>query len=164
RPTPDDAGEQQVILRVRDGRGGVDLQSYRVTVRAGGSPPVFSTPAPAAPAVVGLPYQHQFRTQDADGDAVTYRLDAFPAGMTVDPITGLLGWIPSAAQAGTHDVTVTALDGPPGNRSSLSFALQVLAAAPNDPPAITSAPRTSIGLGATYLYQVRASDPNNDPL
>ena len=40
----------------------------------------------------------------------------------------------------------------------------VSSSAPNDPPAISSTPRQRIGLGATYLYQVDASDPNGDVL
>lgn len=34
----------------------------------------------------------------------------------------------------------------------------------NRPPAITSAPIITAGIGAAYSYQVRAIDPNNDPL
>ena len=33
----------------------------------------------------------------------------------------------------------------------------------NSPPVITSSPPTSV-TGNTYLYQVRANDPDNDPL
>ncbi|MFN0054155.1 MAG: putative Ig domain-containing protein [Planctomycetales bacterium] len=165
RPTAGDVGDNDVILRVRDGRGGVNLQPFQITVNAVGTPPCFSTPGPTASAVVGQPYQYQFRTQDADGDAVTYRLDASPAGMTIDPTTGLLHWTPGMGQVGPHAVIITAIDSTSA-LVKLSFALEVLLAASNDSPMITSSPRTRtrIGLGATYLYQVAASDPNNDPL
>jgi RHS repeat-associated protein len=163
RPLPENVGDNNVILRVRDGRGGVHLQPYQAIVTAPGSAPCFSTPPPTVPAAVGQPYQYQFRTQDADGDTVSYRLDDFPAGMTIDPTTGLLHWTPETNQVGSHNVIVTATDAS-GARVRLSFTLQVLASASNDSPAITSSPRTSIGLGATYLYQLAASDPNNDPL
>ena len=163
RPTAEDVGDHNVIFRVRDGRGGVNLQPYLLTVIAVGSAPCFSTAAPTAPAVVGQPYQYQFRTQDADGDTVSYRLDTSPTDMTIDQTTGLLRWTPTANQAGSQAVIVAATDAT-GARIRLSFTLQVLSLAVNDPPVIASSPRTSIGLGATYLYQVTASDPNNDPL
>ena len=76
-PTADQVGEQDVILRVQDGQGGVDLQSFRVTVRPP-TPPRSSPRRPAGPAVVGKPYQYQVRAQDADGDPITFRLDAAP--------------------------------------------------------------------------------------
>ncbi len=163
RPGADDVGDHRVILRVRDGRGGVNLQSWIVTVSPVGTAPVFSTPAPAAPAVAGLPYQYDFGAQDADGDALTFRLTTAPAGMTVDPVTGLLAWTATAAQVGDNPVTVSVVDSH-DLRASLSFTITVLAAAVNDRPVITSLPRTSIRLGGTDLYQVAASDPNNDPL
>ena len=51
-----------------------------------------------------------------------------------------------------------------GSRTSLSFEINVLGNAPNGAPVITSTPRTSIRLSSNYLYQIVASDPNNDPL
>jgi RHS repeat-associated protein len=162
-PTADQAGAADVILRVSDGRGGVALQSYQVAASTVGTAPVISTPAPTAPAVVGRPYQYHFRAQDAEGDTLTFQLTAAPGGMTVDPVTGVLSWSPTAAQVGPQPVTLTVIDSR-GLGTRLPFTITVLLDAPNDPPVISSTPRTSIRLGETYLYQVAASDPNNDAL
>src|SRR5262249_37917001 len=120
-------------------------------------------PPPAAPGVVGRPYQYHFRAQDAEDDPLTFQLTTAPAGMSVDPVTGILSWTPTAAQLGPQPVTLAVGDSR-GLGTRLPFIIPVLPDAPNDPPAITLTPRTSIRLGETYLYQVAASDPNNDAL
>ncbi|MCA9192049.1 MAG: putative Ig domain-containing protein [Planctomycetales bacterium] len=165
RPVTDQVGDNNVILRVRDGRGGIALQSFQVAVTAPGTSPCFSTSAPSTDATVGRPYQYQFLAQDADGDSITFRLDSGPEGMTIDPLTGTLSWTPASDQVGTHGVVITAVDSH-GLRRSLPFFLNVLASnnSANSTPIITSQPRTSIGLGATYLYQVGIADANSDPL
>jgi hypothetical protein len=61
----------------------------------------------------GLPYTYQvFATNVSDCAALTYSLDVFPAGMTIDP-AGLVQWTPTLAQVGSNTVTVrvTAGDG-----------------------------------------------------
>ena len=77
------------------------------------------------------------------------------------PASGLVTWTPSAAQVGIHHVALLANDGQ-GGETSQTFDLQVAVPINNDPPVITSTPKTSIRLGDTYFYQVTASDPNND--
>src|SRR5262249_55931468 len=82
---------QDVVLRVEDGRGGVTLQAFQVTVQSANSPPVI-TSQPTGPALVGLPYQYPVRAQDADGDTLTFALTTAPAGMTIHNQTGLVTW------------------------------------------------------------------------
>jgi RHS repeat-associated protein len=95
-PTLDEAGIQNVIARVQDGRGGVDLQQFQITaVVVSNTAPVISS-SPPGPAGVGLPYQYQVQAQDRDGDPLKFQLNTVSPGMTIDPNTGLLTW-PSAA-------------------------------------------------------------------
>ncbi len=162
-PAADQGRVHDVILRVQDGRGGVDLQSFQITVAASETDPVFSTSPPQVLAVVGQSYQSQFQAQDADTDPLRFGLDQAPAGMTLDPATGLLAWTPAADQLGTHTIIVTVSDDREG-QDSVTLPFEVVAAAPNMPPAITSTPRTRIHLGGRYLYSVAASDANNDPI
>jgi hypothetical protein len=58
--------------------------------RSPAQPTPVITSAPRGPAVVGVPYQYQALAQDADGDPITFRLDAAPTGMTINAATGLL--------------------------------------------------------------------------
>ena len=163
QPTADQVDTHDVLLRVQDGRGGVALQPFTVTVSQPNTAPRI-TSHPTGPAVADLPYEYQVYAQDADGDSISYGLVSPPAGMTIDETSGLLTWTPTPAQAGiSHHVAITASDGRGGETTQM-FDLPVVATAPNDPPRITSAPRYSIRLGGTYLHQIVASDPNGDPL
>jgi uncharacterized repeat protein (TIGR01451 family) len=61
---------------------------------------------PVANAMVGRPYRY---TAEAVGSpAPLYALDRKPNGMTVDPVTGLITWVPNLGQEGSHDVEVKA--------------------------------------------------------
>jgi hypothetical protein len=58
-------------------------------------------------------YGYDVDATDPEGDPVTYSLTQAPAGMTIDPTTGVIDWTPGEADLGSHDVTVraTALGG-----------------------------------------------------
>ena len=57
---------------------------------------------------------------DPEGDAIAYSLaDGAPAGMAIDPATGVLTWATTAVDAlGTRDVTVVMTDNGPGHLQS----------------------------------------------
>lgn len=105
--TPDVPGEYIVQLLVSDGalKGAPD--TVRLSVR--NRPPEI-TSTPGTQATAGRTYQYQAQAADPDGDAVTFSLTASPAGMTIDPASGLVGWTPQAAQVGTHPVGVRVED------------------------------------------------------
>jgi uncharacterized repeat protein (TIGR01451 family) len=61
---------------------------------------------PVTDANVGRPYMYDV---EATGNpAPTYTLVVSPTGMTIDPDTGLISWMPTMAQEGSHDVQVQA--------------------------------------------------------
>jgi RHS repeat-associated protein len=161
-PTASQIGPQDVTLRVQDGKGGVDLQSFTINVTQANTPPQI-TSTPKGPAVVGVRWVYQVKAQDAEGDEITFSLGAHPVGMSIDPKTGLVQWTPTADQVGKQHIEITATDIPGASTTQL-FDLPVVATAPDDPPQVSSQPRGSVRLGTTYLYQVIASDPNGDPL
>lgn len=164
QPTREQAGTHQVVLRVQDGQGGVDIQSFTITVVPPNSPPVI-TSTPPDPAVANLPYVYQVSAQDADaGDTLTFRLQDPLAGMVIDAVTGRFTWTPTSAQIGNQTVTIVASDGHLGSEAVQTFTLAVVATAPNDPPAIDSTPRQRARVGQPYVYLVEATDPNGDPL
>jgi len=154
-----------VFLRARDGQGGQALQQIQIEVLPDNTPPAFTSliPEDAMPQI-GKPFQYQATAIDADGDTVTYALAAgAPAGVTIDPQTGLVSWTPTAAQLGDREITIIARDGRSGV-STQTVPLQVIEAAPNRDPAIVSRPRTAVRIGNSYLYQLQATDPDGDPL
>ncbi len=72
-------------------------------------------------------YTYDVEATDPDGDTLSYALTQAPPGMTIDTITGVIGWIPGGAHLGSHDVTVRVSDGN-GGVDEQSFTLVVSAA------------------------------------
>src|SRR4029077_15632370 len=106
-------GSQHVVLRLTNGEGLSVTQSFNVAVRAINVPPVI-TSEPSTQIGVGQLYSYAVRASDTDGDLLTYSLTAGPAGMTVDPITGLVKWTPTATQVGTQSASIVVSDGQGG--------------------------------------------------
>jgi hypothetical protein len=55
-------------------------------------------------------YRYQVQAEDPDGDEISYKLDAGPEGMTIDPASGLVLWSISPEVSGTHEVKIEARD------------------------------------------------------
>lgn len=161
-------GVHEVILRVQDGRGGVALQSWQITVIVPNSAPVITT-FPPGPAVVGLPYRYAVRAQDAEGQPLTFLLASnAPSGMSFDsafstPQSALLVWTPTLGQIGTNPVEIIVRDSQ-GAEGRQQFNLNVVPSAQNTAPYFTSTPRKQIRIGLPYSYRVAAADSDGDPL
>lgn len=161
-PRSEQVGPHDVVLRVNDGRGGLDLQAFRITVSPPDTPPVI-TSQPSMPAVVNVPYQYQVRAQDAEQDTLSFALSSAPTGMVISATSGLLTWLPASSHVGTQQVAVTVSDGR-GGFASQAFDLPVVALLSNNSPVIISQPVTSIVPGETYSYDVDAIDPDANSL
>jgi hypothetical protein len=57
----------------------------------------------------GVPFEYAVSAFDPDGDPLTYSLSLRPAGMLINPQTGLLTWLP--ASSGRYVVSLTVSDG-----------------------------------------------------
>ena len=56
-------------------------------------------------------YSYDVDATDPDaGDTLTFALDTAPAGMTIDPASGLIEWTPTNAQVGDNAVEVQVTD------------------------------------------------------
>ncbi|MGA7935963.1 MAG: putative Ig domain-containing protein, partial [Kovacikia sp.] len=157
RPSQDQVGTHQVIVRVSDGRGGVDLQQFDVDVKQGNRDPLITSIVPEINPQVGKAFKYQVTATDLDGDSLTYSLvsnPAQPAGVSIDPLSGLVSWTPSSSQLGgaylwgdnkelvaPWQVTVKVSDGK-GGESFQSVNLLVDAAVQaNRAPTFVSTPR-----------------------
>ena len=161
-PTSAQVGSHPVTLQVDDGNGGTATQSYTVAVAAAPNTAPNITSTPATTAMEGVAYSYDVDATDADGDTLSYSLVTAPSGMTIDGTSGLVSWTPSAAQVGSHPVSVQADDGN-GGTTSQSYTLVVTAAA-NSGPVISSIPPTQATTGMAYSYAVAATDPDGDTL
>ena len=100
--------EEDVVVEVQDGEGGIATQRFTIEVQSANQPPdIISTPV--TDAIVKVPYEYDVDAVDLDGDVLTYELTGAPAGMTIDPDSGLISWTPDAA--GVPAVSVRVVDG-----------------------------------------------------
>lgn len=72
------------------------------------------------------PFRLDLDCVDLNFDPVTYILHVGPAGMTIDPWTGLIQWEPTAADLGSHTLSLEGWDGIGASASTL-FNLNVVA-------------------------------------
>lgn len=109
-------------------------------------------------------YEYQVAAVDPDGDALAYSLVQAPAGVTIDPETGRLYWLPGLT--GTFPITLRVEDGH-GGSATQSFNLTVTEQAMDGSPSFTSKPietYAASGLNPSYQYTAIAHDPDGDDL
>jgi RHS repeat-associated protein len=162
-PTAAEVGSQHVIVTAGEANGGETVQEYFVTVAAsltGATPAITSQPRTVVR--IGRDYLYAVQASGTGSDALTYSLDAAPAGMTVDA-SGMVSWTPTAAQFGPNAVTLRVND-PQGGSAVQSFTVTVVSQDVNHPPTITSTPGDAATVGKLYQYNAAATDPEDDPV
>src|SRR5262249_1952580 len=105
-PSAADLGNHLVSIRADGALGLVAYQTFELEVREPNVAPQI-TSSPNLSVTAGTIYRYRVTAVDA-GDAVTYSLVSGPAGMLIDPVSGLLLW--QAGTAGAVSVTVRATD------------------------------------------------------
>jgi len=111
-PTANWNGVRSIRLTASDGSLFVTAD---ITVTVTGIPdaPVITSTAVTTADEDAL-YEYDVDASDPDvpyGDTLTFALDTFPAGMTIDPDTGLISWTPDNSQVGDRAVNITVTDG-----------------------------------------------------
>ena len=94
-----------------------------------------SSPGNDPTAQVGQLYTYTAFATDADHDQITYSLGLAPAGMIIDPVTGVIDWTPAATEVGFQNVDIQANDGN-GNIATQYYSIAVSPA--DSPPVITT--------------------------
>ncbi|MBP7936251.1 MAG: PKD domain-containing protein [Phycisphaerae bacterium] len=137
-------------------------QIFQIEVDSRNGAPSFIT-VPVTAATEGVYYRYGAQATDPDGETVGYTLIQGPEGMKINPVAGVIEWIPSqtAAAGSPHTVIITATD-PLRARTVQTFQIQV--AAQEMPPRIVSEPIYGAVEGTLYEYQVVAEDPDDDQL
>jgi large repetitive protein len=156
-PTLDQLGQSNINVRVTDPQGGSDIQSFILTTRRLGGPPLIQS-VPPTQAAVGIGYLYTVMAIDAENDPLTYSLIDAPNGMTIDSRTGEVAWTPTAEQLGQQSVFIAVSDAS-GNRSTQGFAIEVAAGLPNRPPLISNQPHLFATVGQVYSSTIQATDP-----
>ncbi len=86
------------------------------------SPPFFVSTPPEN--FSGMQYSYRASAKDPDGDKIAYSLATAPKGMTIDPVSGMITWLISKGDAGSHPIEVVATD-PEGAKISQKFTLNI---------------------------------------
>jgi hypothetical protein len=152
--------EATVALAAGQAVTGTDFGETQLNVSAGQRAPVF-TSTPPATAAVGTLYRYNASVRNPDGTTLTFDLPAHPAGMTVDPATGVVVWVPSAAELGPQTVVLRVQDGQ-GRDVLQSFSVTVSQA--DSAPVITSTPPAQAVVAIPWQYQARAQDAQGDTI
>ena len=175
-PYPAD-GIYQGTLTVTDNDGNTDTDTFIVQVGpVNHAPEIVSAPVVAV--ALGMTYRYSVLVDDPDvqfGDTLTFALDAGPAGMALDPLTGAVTWLVPPTASGEYTVTVRVLDSL-GLTNTQTYALAVVVPKPfivvtDDGGSIYVAESNGDGTWsafrqvsrmATYLRGVASADFNND--
>lgn len=148
-PSIDDLGINAVTARVTDDGGLADSESFTIevtevfSVQEVNTPPEISVPDDQA-IIFGNLLSVVANASDDDGDALVFELVNAPTGMSIDPDSGIISWIPIEAQVGSHDVAVKVSD-PAGAAAFGSFIVTVMNV--NRPP-----------VAADEVYQARIGE------
>ena len=118
-------------------------------------PPAF-TSSPVITATAGAVYQYGATASDPNSDALTFGLLAGPAGLFVQPASGLVRWATQISDIGSVPVTLMVSDGR-GGIATQSFTITV---APPSPSAL-AAQCTTGGGGGTPVAGVDPSCVSN---
>ncbi len=145
-------GEGLVAIEVSaTNLAGADTQAFEVSVE-GRSGPVFTTEPPTE-ATVAAPYAYD-PSVVASGE-VSWSAPVAPSGLTIDPESGAVRWIPSSSQIGPQAITIRATEQDGGAFTDQSFVVTVEGS--GGPAVITSTPPERIYAGEVLRYDATAA-------
>jgi alpha-tubulin suppressor-like RCC1 family protein len=110
-------------------------------------PPVIVSQAPRA-AVVDVPYTYRLQAMDPYGDPVAYALAEAAPGMQIDPLSGLVQWLPQAEGAFAALAQARSTH---GGVATQAWSVEVLPAGTPAPVFVSEPPHTAT-VGTTYRY------------
>ena len=135
-----------------------------------GPPKIISTPVTqfiTDPSASPLPtYAYVVVATDPENDPLEYMLTAFPAGMTIDSVTGAITWTPTQNDLGPHTVSVKVREAS-GQFDTQSYVLNVLTQASVSPLGTLVLSPASAGpvvVGTAQQLQAIFTDANNAPV
>jgi len=191
---PFEIGTSTVFFSASDGATStgfsVLLEVFGTSTPDENLPPYFVNFNPSGNATATILYSYDVQAVDPENAMLVFSLETAPVGMTIASSTGLIEWTPSESQVSstTYLVNVAVSDGV--NTTSTSYSVLVNPKPvpplppPPSPPPIIIVPSGGGGGGNTnypprfrdfnppifatatelYSYDVKAYDPENDPI
>ena len=159
-PTQGQIGSDSVAVRISDGKGGLNIHRYVLTVLNTNDPPTISS-TPDTTATEDSPFSYALVASDPDpADTLAYSLGTGPAGASLDS-TGAFTWTPTQDQIGSQQISLVVTD-KNGGSTTQSFAVAV--AAFDDLPVIGGTPDTTALEDQAYTFLLNASDEEGGAL
>ncbi|WP_019990668.1 putative Ig domain-containing protein [Rudanella lutea] len=163
--TPTVSGSFNVTVTANDGQGGTVSDDFVLNIAPSGAP-VVTSPGDQS-LTLNTPASFTIVATDPEGGALTYAASGLPAGLSINPNTGVVSGTPS--QTGVFPVTVVVTD-PVGTTSSVSFNVTVnQPVTPNMPPMLSGTPLASpqsatVGVGFSTNTAQAFVEPEMQPL
>jgi large repetitive protein len=165
-PNPGFNGTDTITYTISDGNGGTSTATITVAVADVNDVPVTSgsigNQTNLDSQIINLPVAGAF--SDPDGDTLTYTAAGLPAGLTINPTTGVIsGTIDNSASqvnGGAYTITVTASDGR-GGTVTQTFSWSVTNPAPG---AVNDVATTNEDTPVAIPVLANDVDPDGDPL
>ncbi len=163
-PSSANLGSNPVVVHATNSQGQGDTEPFTLTVVTSNAQPILDPIADQA-AKPGDLFTITARATDADNDAITYFLPVHPAGMSINPGTGVIRWTPASQHLGPHNVSVRASD-PLGFSDTKSFVITI--DENRAPVAVDDGPYTvergdTLSVAAPGVL-ANDADPNGDPI
>ena len=159
-PTQANLGSDSVAVRIDDGKGGINIHRYLLTVFNTNDLPVISS-TPDTTATEDSPFIYALTASDPDpADTLSYSLNAGPTGASIDSL-GTFTWTPIQTQVGAQQISLLVSDRN-GGHVTQSFSVEVSAF--DDVPVIAGIPDTTVLEDQTYTFSLNASDEEGGPL
>ena len=155
-------GYYWVNVTVKDPAQAQDHRNFTLTVINVNDPPKWLDVPKNTTITDSENYTFDVNATDIDiRDTLSYGLEEFPTGMTIDKVFGLIQWRPTSAQIGKHEMILNVTDG--HVVLDRQFTITVIRHQ-TQPPWINSTPPLTAKVGQGYEYQVRAKDNDSTNL
>ncbi len=156
----DSAGIYAISVSVTDGTLSDD-DSFTLTVNNTNRAPAFTTDITDQNAAEGDAVSLDADATDADADTLIYSATGLPAGLSIDPFSGIISGTLDFGSAGIHNVTVSVTDGTLSDDDSFTLTVS----ATNQEPTFDQdlGDRTDAE-GDLVSLSAGATDPDGDPL
>jgi len=108
-PISGDPVNSDVTLRASDGIQQV-FQRFEITLATGNEAPRIVS-IPPRTARVDSVYLYAVQADDPDADPLVYRITRGPETMRINPLNGLVSWVPQRGDIGSYEIAISAYDG-----------------------------------------------------
>jgi hypothetical protein len=155
--TPSSAGSSSFTITATDGNGATGSQAYSITINA----PIAVNPPNLLGGTVGTPYSQTVTATGGNGSyTFSVSVGSLPAGLSLNPSTGVISGTPTTAATSNFSLTATDGNGATGTQSyTVTINAAVVVSTPSLPAATAGTPYSQnvVATGGTGSYSFSVS-------